>query len=265
MLIFVNHDDMRSLEFMEEMLHRGYYVSDQFKDMKYADVIYMGMKGIDRKNRLQTHQETIVIDEGMLADFKSNCFVFTLVHNDYLEELSVQYHFHYLALLDEEDFVMKNSILTAEGLISYMIMHRRYPLYESKICILGFGHCAKPIIEYLVAMKAIVSVAVRKEDYQKDIEEMGAIYSHLSDLDLSKIDILINTIPFVVIKENEIDKANKRMMIIDIASYPYGIDHHYALSKGFNSQILSSLPCKYAYGYAGKMVADEIERKLENA
>lgn len=49
MLVFVNHDDMRSLELMEEMLHRGYYVSDQFKDMKYADVIYMGMRGIDRK------------------------------------------------------------------------------------------------------------------------------------------------------------------------------------------------------------------------
>ena len=66
-------------------------------------------------------------------------------------------------------------------------------------------------------------------------------------------------------KENEIDKAHKRLMIVDIASYPYGIDHHYALSKGLNCQILSSIPCKYAYGYAGKMVADEIERELENA
>ena len=54
-------------------------------------------------------------------------------------------------------------------------------------------------------------------------------------------------------------------MIVDIASYPYGIDHHYALSKGINCQILPSIPCKYAYGYAGKMIADEIERKLENA
>ena len=78
-------------------------------------------------------------------------------------------------------------------------------------------------------------------------------------------DILINTIPYVVVKENEIDKAHKRLMIVDIASYPYGIDHHYALSKGLNCQILSSIPCKYAYGYAGKMVADEIERELENA
>ena len=78
-------------------------------------------------------------------------------------------------------------------------------------------------------------------------------------------DILINTIPYVVVKENEIDKVHKRLMIVDIASYPYGIDHHYALSKGLNCQILSSIPCKYAYGYAGKMVADEIERELENA
>ena len=265
MLVFVNHDDMRSLELMEEMLHRGYYVSDQFKDMKYADVIYMGMRGIDRKNRLQTHQETVVIDEDMLAAFKSHCLILTLIHNEYLEELSAQYQFRYSALLDKEDFIVKNSILTAEGLLSYMIMHRRYPLYESEICILGFGHCAKPIIDYLVAVKANVSVAVRKAEYQKDIEDMGARYLHLNDLDLSKLDILINTIPYVVVKENEIDKAHKRLMIVDIASYPYGIDHHYALSKGLNCQILSSIPCKYAYGYAGKMVADEIERELENA
>ncbi|WP_050635632.1 NAD(P)-dependent oxidoreductase [Candidatus Stoquefichus sp. SB1] len=265
MLIFVNHDDMRSLELMEEMIRRGYYVSDQFKDMKYADVLYLGLKGPDRKNRLLTHQETIMIDQKMLESLKDNCLILTLVHNAYLNELSKQYHFRYIALLDDENFVTKNSILTAEGLIAYLIAHRRMPIYHSHIDILGFGHCAKPIIEYLVAMQAKVRVAVRKGIYQKDIEEMGAEYIRLDDLSLSQSDILINTIPYVVVKEDKLDRVNHHIMIIDIASYPYGIDHHYALSKGLNCQILSSIPCKYAYGYAGKMVADEIERELENA
>lgn len=93
MLIFVNHDDMRSLELMEEMIRRGYYVSDQFKDMKYADVLYLGLKGPDRKNRLLTHQEIIMIDQKMLESLKDNCLILTLVHNAYLNELSKQYHF----------------------------------------------------------------------------------------------------------------------------------------------------------------------------
>lgn len=264
-LIFVNHDDMRSLELMEEMIRRGYYVSDQLKDMKYADVLYLGLKGPDRKNRLTTYQETKVIDQNVFESLKKDCLIMTLIDNGYLKELSRELHFRYIALLNDEDFVEKNSILTAEGLMAYIIGHRRMPIYESYVDVLGFGHCAKPIVEYLVAMKAKVRVAVRNPRYQKEIEEMGAQYITIHDLNLSQTDILINTVPSVIIKEDQLKESNQHMMIVDIASYPYGIDHHYALSKGMNCQILSSIPCKYAYGYAGMMVANVIERELENA
>ena len=236
--MFINHDDMRSLELMEELMRRGYYVSDRLKDMKYADVIYLGAKGMDRKNRLILEHETIVVDEEIIKHLKENCLVFTLIHNEYLIELSKEYHFQYIALLDQENFVEKNSILTAEGLMSYLISHRRMPLYDSQVIVLGYGHCAKPIIDDLIGLKANVKVAVRKRKYQKEIEKKNAQYIAIDQVDLSQC---------------------------DIASYPYGIDHHYALSKGINCQILPSIPCKYAYGYAGKMIADEIERKLENA
>ncbi|WP_028043684.1 hypothetical protein [Candidatus Stoquefichus massiliensis] len=265
MLIFVNHDDMRSLELMEEMIRRGYYVSDQFKDMRYADVLYLGLKGPDRKNRITTHQETEIIDQNIFKSLKENCLIITLIDNGYLEELSKVFHFRYIALLNDENFVKKNSILTAEGLIAYVIGHRRMPIYQSHVDVLGFGHCAKPIIEYLVAMKAEVRVAVRNAQYQKEIEAMGAQYIAIQDLNLSQTDILINTVPSVILKEEQLKDSCQHIMIVDIASYPYGIDHHYALSKGMNCQILSSIPCKYAYGYAGMMVANVIERELENA
>lgn len=264
MLVFINHDDMRSLELMEECLRRGMYVSDQLKDIKYADVIYMGTKGIDRKNRLMMNNETILIQENVLKSLKKNCFVLTLIHNDYLQELSQNYQFYYKALLDKESFVEKNSIITAEGLLSHLIVHRRYPIYQSRIMILGFGHCAKPIIEYLKAMKAKIYVAVRNATYQEEIENMGCQYVNIKDIQLNHIDILINTIPDIVIEKEHLDQAKKDIMIVDIASYPYGVDHHYALSIGLNSQILPSIPSKYAYGFAGKMIADEIERMFVN-
>lgn len=265
MFVFVNHDDMRSLELCEVLLHRGYYVSDEFKDLKYADVIYLGAKGIDRKNRLLTHQETKILDNHIFQSLKKNCLVMTLVHNQYLSELANQYQFFYKALLDEKEFIEKNSILTAEGLMSYVIMHRRYPIYKSSVLVLGFGHCAKPIIDYFLAFKADVYVGVRNLQLREQIEDLGCHFVDIEKLDLSKIDILINTIPNVIVKKNELEKANSKIMIVDIASYPYGIDHHYAVSKGMNSQILSAIPCKYAYGYAGEMIADVIEREIKNA
>ena len=234
MLVYINHDDMRSLELMEEMVRRGYYVSDQYQDMKYADVIYLGTKGIDRKNRLKMQKDTIVLEEDFFKNIKENCLIVTLINNP-------------------------------EGLISYLIMHRRHPIFKSHIVVLGFGHCAKPIIEYLLALHAHVDVVVRRKELKEDIEKCGAHYVHIQDVCLDQTDILINTIPSLVIREKELENVKKGILIVDIASYPYGIDHHYALSKGLNSQILPSIPCKYAYGYAGEMIADEIERRLKNA
>ncbi|MCD8028472.1 MAG: hypothetical protein LUF02_07410 [Erysipelotrichaceae bacterium] len=261
MLIYVNHDDMRSLQLMDDLMQKGYYVTDNLRDMKYADALYLGSKGIDLKHFLHTHQDTIVIDN--IGDMiKKDTYVFTLIHNDYMLLLSKQYHFHYIALLDNEDFIKHNSILTAEGVISYLISHRRFPLYRSQILVTGYGHCGKEIVELLLGLKAQVSVGVRNSKLKNDIESIGCQYMNLSDIDLSMIDILINTIPSVIIEEDLLIKAKKDIMIVDIASYPYGIDHHKALKLNLNSQILPSIPCRYAYGYASKMICDRLEDVL---
>lgn len=265
MLIFINHDDIRSLEVSEELIRRGYYVSDQFSDMKYADIIYMGVKGIDNKNRLMTKQETICIKDNFFETLKDNVLIITLIYNDNIKQASQHYHFQYLCLLDDEEFLYKNSILTAEGLLSYLIKHRRYPIYQSRILILGYGHCAYPIAKYLKAMDADITIAARKKELQHEIESLGYEYMKFNELNLSTFDIVINTIPYVVVDKDKLLKVKSNVMIVDIASYPYGIDHHFAISQGINSIILPSIPSKYAYGYAGQMIADIIERELENA
>lgn len=262
MLIYINHDDMRSLELMEECIRRGYYVSDQLKDLKYADVIYLGSKGLDRKNRLLMNNETVLLTDDIFQHFKEGSIVLTLCDNAYLEELSILHGFQYSALLKQEDFINKNAILTAEGLLSYLISHRIYPIFDCHIMVLGFGHCALPIIQYLKALGANVDVVTRNKKQETEIQKLGCQYVYIDDINLKDIDLLINTIPHVVVKEKELDKASSRLMIVDIASYPYGILHHYALAKGINSIILPSLPSKYAYGYAGQMMIDEIERLI---
>lgn len=265
MLAFINHDDKRSLEFMEEFIKRQHYVSDSLKDMKYADVIYLGMKGIDRKNRLVINHETITLSQDLLMNLKENCLIVTLVHNAYLEELSSLFHFRYIALCDDEQFVSENAILSGEGLISYLISHRINPLYKSRILVLGYGHCGKVIVSRLKGFEANILVAIRNHQYQKEIEDNQAKAIDFQDIDLSQIDILINTVPTHVVNDELLEKANPQIMIVDIASYPYGLNHHFALEKGLNSLLLPSIPCKYAYGYAGKLIADAIERMMSLA
>ena len=170
----------------------------------------------------------------------------------------------YWVVLDEEDFVDKNSILTAEGIISYLISHRRFPIYHSQIHVLGYGHCGQVIVRDFIALRAYVHVGIRNRQLFEDIEKAGAKPYHLEHMDLSDCDVLINTIPSQVVTSSKLDQAPTSMMILDIASYPYGVDHHYALSKGFNSIILPSIPSKYAYGYAGRMMTDFMKEKMKN-
>lgn len=264
MLIFVNHDDLRGQEVMEELVKNGYYVTDEWKDLRYCQMIYLGLKGIDRKNRLLLHRDTIIVDEKTWKQLHPQTIIITMIHNDYLDALSKQYGFQYYAFLDEEDFVDRNSILTAEGVISYLISHRRFPIYHSQIHVLGYGHCGQVIVRDFIALRAYVHVGIRNCQLFEDIEKAGAKPYHLDHMDLSDCDVLINTIPSQVVTSSKLDQAPTSMMILDIASYPYGVDHHYALSKGFNSIILPSIPSKYAYGYAGRMMTDFMKEKMKN-
>ena len=52
MLVFVNHDDLRGQELMEELIRQGYYVTDEWSDLRFCQMIYLGMKGVDCKNHL---------------------------------------------------------------------------------------------------------------------------------------------------------------------------------------------------------------------
>ena len=257
-MIFINHDDLRSLECFEECVNDGLFVSDDLEDLKYADMIYLGQKGLDRKNILFCNKESVFIDEERIENMK-NKTVMTLLYNEYMEELSNQYHFHYIALMNEDEFVKENSILTAEGLIGYLINHRIYPLYNTHVLVLGYGKCGKAIVECLKGFQMNLNI------FSKNLEENLyniQVYSCLDDIDFSKIDIVLNTIPEVIINDKYIDQLKDNVMIVDIASFPYGIDHHYALKKGMNSIILPSIPNKYAYKYAGQMIFNKIRERL---
>lgn len=259
-MIFINHDDLRSLDCFEKCVEEGLYVSDDIKDLKYAQIIYLGQKGLDRKNYLYIHNESVYIDESIFENIRDDAVIITLIFNDYMCELSKKYNFVYTSLLSDEDFINENSILTAEGLISYLISHRLFPLYHSHILVLGYGHCGSAFLKCLNGFDSYNYIYCKNNDIFVD---NAHVFHDLNDIDFSIFDIIVNTVPEVIIKEDYISKMKKRVMIIDIASYPYGIDHHYALNIGLNSIILPSIPNKYAYKYAGNMIFDKIKGMIE--
>ena len=80
-------------------------------------------------------------------------------------------------------------------MLAYLISHRRFPLYQSQVHVLGYGHCGKAIVKALVALQACVHVGVRNNQLFDDIKKAHAKPYCLQDMDLSSCEILINTVP----------------------------------------------------------------------
>jgi dipicolinate synthase subunit A len=261
MLAFIIEDDKRGEEISRQLLKKGFYVSDSLKDMKYADFIYLGLKGIDRKHRIIHQGHNIVIEEDYFKHFNKNTILYTIANNQYLKELSLKYNFQYYSLMNDTDFIKMNTIMSIEGLISYLIDKISKPLYLSRILILGYGNCGQTLAKDLKAFHCDVSIALRNKQLKEEIEKD---YHYLDITQLSyDYDVIINTIPYPILNEKEINNIDKKTKLIDIASYPYGIDHHYAVTHGYDSIILSSIPSLYYSKFSGDYIVDIMLKKGE--
>ena len=258
-MFFILEDDQRGKELSQILLNNGYYVSNDFKDLKYADYIYFGLKGIDIKNRIICNGETYYIDCKLL---KKGCVVITIVYNSYLNDLCHDNGYHYYSMLKDKDYLRLNTIMTSEGLISFMIDKIDKPLYNSNILILGYGNCGKSITKILKAFGSIVTVAVRKAELKEEIESYGYEFILLDSININDYDYIINTIPSVIINKDILNKPYKDIIFFDIASYPFGIDHHEAIRLGYDSYIISSIPSSYYPKFSSKLIYEFILKKM---
>lgn len=260
MLVFVLEDDKRGIEISRRFLKEGFYVSDNINDIKYAKLIYLGLKGIDHQNRV-THQDRICyIEDNVFENLNDKAIVFTIVENEVLRRLSLKYDFQYISLLDDESFININSIMSAEGLISYMIEKIKKPIFQSHIMILGYGHCGKCIAERLKDFQPTITIVARNKDLKEEIEGLGYQFQLLSNVSYDA-DIVINTIPHPIIDKELLKKMKKDIMLFDIASFPYGIDHHEAIKLGLDSYIVPSIPSKYYCEYSSLYIVNFMKEK----
>ena len=125
------------------------------------------------------------------------------------------------------------------------------------------------------ALGAKVKVGARKAEHIARIAEMGLEPFYLSELEnvVRDCDIVINTIPHLVVTASVISKMPHHTLIIDIASKPGGTDFRYAEKRGIKALLTPSLPGIVAPKTAGKILAnvlaelmkDDLMKRKENS
>ena len=129
-------------------------------------------------------------------------------------------------IMECEELIIYNTIATAEGTIELAIANTEINLHESKILILGFGRVAKTLALKLKGLSSQITCAARKSRDYSWIETLGFKIEDINNLEnnLNKYDIIINTVPQIILNEEKIKFIKEDALIIDLASKPGGID-----------------------------------------
>lgn len=151
-------------------------------------------------------------------------------------------------VMKNEELSVLNTIATAEGGIQVAIENTTKILHGSEILILGFGRVAKTLAVKLKGLSANVTCAARKPEDKAWIQAYGYNYININTLgeNLEKFDIIINTVPNLILTKDRLQYVNKECLLIDLSSKPGGMDEEAIKEYGLNMKWALALPGKVA-------------------
>ena len=159
-----------------------------------------------------------------------------------------------------EEVSVMNAVPTVQGILKAMIDNIEYTINSSECAVFGYGRIASVTADVLSSIGAKVTVCARKYSDLAKAKSKGYNTCFINEFNniAHKFDIIINTVPSVIIKREILEKIRTETLIIDVASAPYGTDFAVASELGVNAMLCSSLPGKVAPKTAGEIIADGV-------
>lgn len=169
-------------------------------------------------------------------------------------------------LLKREELTVLNTIATAEGTIQIAMEESTKTLHGSKILVMGFGRVSKILSNMLKGIGAEVYCETRTTVNCAWIKAYGYNPILLDELDeeLNKFDVIINTIPHIILNKERLKKVKKDCIIIDIASNPGGVDRNSAKELGIKMIWALSLPGRVAPITSAEFIKETLENIIKD-
>ena len=125
-----------------------------------------------------------------------------------------------------EELAVANSVPTAEGAIQIAMEELPITLHGARVLVIGYGRLGKLLSHRLSALGARVSVAARSWADLAWIEALGYGVEHSGQLEgwLCCYDLVINTVPVLILHRGALADLRPGCLVIDLASKPGGAD-----------------------------------------
>ena len=177
--------------------------------------------------------------------------VYDLANDEYIEIIDI---------MKREELAVLNTISTAEGTIEIIIENTNKIIHGSKVLILGFGRIGKVLARKLAGLSAKVTCAARKDEDLALIRAYGHMETNINAIgeNLSEFDIIINTVPHIILNEERLKYVKNDCLLIDLASNPGGIDKKAVKDNQLKFVWALSLPGKVAPTTSAEFIKDTI-------
>lgn len=182
--------------------------------------------------------------------------VYDMANDEYIEIIDI---------MKREELAVLNTVSTAEGTIEIAISNTNKILHGSKVLILGFGRIGKVLARKMAGLSAKVTCAARKDEDLAWIKAYGHNATNINNLgeNLSEYDLIINTVPHLVLTKERMDYVSEGCLLIDLASNPGGIDKKAAKDKNLKLVWALALPGKVAPVTTAEFIKDTIYNILK--
>ena len=177
--------------------------------------------------------------------------VYELANDEYIEIIDI---------MKREELAVLNTIATAEGTIQIAIENTNKILHGSEVLVLGFGRIGKVLARKLVGLAVKVTCAARKDEDLAWIQAYGYKTTNINNIgeNLRQYDIIINTVPHMILTEERLQYVKEDCLLIDLASNPGGIDKKAVKDKKLKFVWALSLPGKVAPITSAEFIKDTI-------
>ncbi len=180
---------------------------------------------------------------------------------EYLKQRECEFFDYY----DCEKMSIMNAVPTSEGALAIALSEMKTTLFGSKSAVLGYGRIGRVLSRMLKNLNSEVTVFARSEAALAWAAAEGCQSENIYELSkkIGEYELVVNTVPFVILNKNVLEKTNENTVFIDLASKPGGIDFDYAKRMGRKVFWALSLPGKTAPASAGKIIAECVIEKLK--
>ncbi|KAB8138787.1 dipicolinic acid synthetase subunit A [Gracilibacillus oryzae] len=231
------------------------------------DAIILPITGIHDDGKVETvfSNKEWKITEDWFKRLPGHCVIFTGITSSTLEKWVTQYDYILEELMERDDIAIYNSIPTAEGAIMLAIQHTDITIHQANIFIYGFGRVGQTTANKFAGLGANITIVSKSEvDLSRAFEQgyRGILLKDSSKY-IDQCEILINTIPAIVITESVLNNMESNKLIIDLASKPGGIDFDFAKERGIQTIHALGLPGLVAPKTAGEILGNIIVNRLQ--